>query len=375
MTHPPSASSPTRRSPALVTLGVLTLLVAGATAPAALAAPSTVGTIAFVAEVDGDDEIAIMSADGERVRVLTENVGPDRAPTWSADGSSIVFNSRRAPHTTRPQIYRLDPATATATRLTDSTGEDQRASLSVSGELLYLQRGVFFVEPYNLIERNLTTGVETPLTSDVDAAIWNAAPTPSPDGRWLLFQSNRDVPSPSGPFPQTLYALDLATSTITALPFGTGLGASNSIDGPRWSPDGSEFVYSSGGRLFVGSAAGDDPALWNSAPITDGDDDSSPAFSPDGLSIVFQSHVDGDDPDGDDDVTLIRVLERSTGDTVTLGEGRTPAWTARTWLPAEADSTAPELAETGAALAVPLTVAGLALIAGGVIARRRHNAA
>ena len=214
------------------------------------------------------------------------------------------------------------------------------------------------------------------MTSDVDAAIWNAAPALSPDGRWLLFQSNRDVPSPSGPFPQTLYALELSTNTITALPFGTGLGASNSIDGPRWSPDGSEFVYSSGGRLFVGTAAGGDPTLWSSAPITNGDDDSSPAFSPDGSSIVFQTHIEGFDPDGDDDTTVIRVLERSTGDIVTLGEGRTPVWTARTWLAAAAaDTTSPELADTGMGALAPFAAVGAGLIiVGAVVARHRRTA-
>lgn len=374
MTHPTVRHTPTRRVSALIGLGVLTLLAAATSAPAALAAPSTVGTIAFVAEVDGDDEIAIMSADGERVEVLTDNVGPDRAPSWSSDGSTLVFNSRRAPHATSPQIYRLDPATGAATRLTTSTSEDQRAALSADGNSLFFQRGVFFAQPYNLVELDLTSGIETALTADVVAAIWNAAPAPSPDGRWLLFQSNRDVPAPSGPFPQTLYALDLTTSTVTALPYGVGLDASTSIDGPRWSPDGAEFVYSSGGRLFVGTATGDDPTLWSSASITEGEDDSSPSFSPDGSSIVFQTHIEDDDPDGDDDRTVIRVLERATGEIVTLGEGRTPVWTARTWLAAEAESAAPELADTGVALVAPLTVAGLALIASGVIASRRRNA-
>lgn len=340
----------------------------------ATAAPSTVGTIAFVSEIDGDDEIAIMSADGERVRVLTENVGPDRAPTWSADGSTLVFNSRRAPHSTLPQIYQLDPATGSATRLSNSTIEDQRAALSSDGTKLYFQRGQFFVQPYNLIELDLVTNTETALTSDIMTAIWNAAPAPSPDGRWLLFQSNRDVPSPSSPFPQTLYALDLTTSTVTPLPYGTGLTASNSIDGPRWSADGTEFVYSSGGRLFVGTANGTDPALWASSPVTSGDEDSSPSFSPDGSSIVFQTYVEGADPDGEEDVYLIRVLDRTTGETVTLGEGRTPVWTARDWLPAAqnepGDPSQPELAATGPLALLPVFAVGAGLVTAGIVASR-----
>ncbi|MBX9471546.1 TolB family protein [Microcella sp.] len=362
-------------------LGLAAILLVTSPLAPATAAPSTVGTIAYVAEIDGDDEIAIMSADGLRTRVLTDNPGPDRAPSWNSDGSSLVFNSRRAPHATLPQIYRLDPQTADATRLTTSTSEDQRAALSADGTSLYFQRGVFFAQPYNLVELDLSSGTETPLTSDVVTVIWNAAPAPSPDGRWLLFQSNRDVPSPSGPFPQTLYALDLTTSTITAVPPGDGLDASDSIDGPRWSTDGTEFVYSSGGRLFIGTASGTDPATWNSAPVTTGDEDSSPSFSPDGSSIVLQTYVEGADPDGEDDRYLIRVLERSTGEIVTIGEGRTPVWTARTWLPAADNSTAePELAATGPLALLPTLVVGAGLVgvglvvARGTLARRRTSA-
>jgi TolB protein len=345
------------------------VVIASSSALAATAAPSSSGTIAFVTEIDGNDEIAIMSADGERSRVLTDNPGPDRAPSWSADGSSLVFNSRRAPHPTVPQIYRLDPATSTATRLTTSTSEDQRAAMSADGTTLYFQRGVFFAQPYNLIAQALATGTETPLTSDVVTAIWNAAPAPSPNGRWLLFQSNRDVPSPTGPFPQTLYALDLTSNTVTALPPGDGPTSSDSIDGPRWNTDGTEFVYSSGGRLFVGTATGSDPATWTSAPITDGDEDSSPSFSPDGSSIVFQTYVEGVDPDGADDVYLIRVLERSTGTIITIGEGRTPVWTAREWLSAaDTDSAAPELAATGLSSADSARLLVVGLLGAGVIA-------
>lgn len=371
----PQRPLPARLTMASVLAAATALALSLAPHSAAFAEPTTEGTIAFVSEVDGDDEIAIMSADGARTRVLTDNVGPDRVPSWSAAGDRLVFNSRREPHGTRPQIYALDPSTGATTRLSNSSAEDQRAALSSDGTTLYLQRGVFFVEPYNLVALDLESLTETMLTADVDPQIWNAAPAPSPDGRWLLFQSNRDAPTPSGPFPQRLFALDVSTSTITALPFGDGLDADDSVDGPRWSADGTEFVYSSGGRIFVGEAIGDDPSVWPSAPVTDGDEDSSPSLSPDGSAIVFQTYVEGDDPDGDEDTTLIRVIERSTGDIVTLGEGRTPVWTAEEWLPAEAinEQDKPELADTGSREVALVAAIALMLIALGTTLRVRRR--
>ena len=42
-----------------------------------------------------DGEIYVVNADGEGLRRLTRNAGPDVAPAWSPDGRKIAFESRR----------------------------------------------------------------------------------------------------------------------------------------------------------------------------------------------------------------------------------------------------------------------------------------
>lgn len=355
-----------RRATVAIAVSGLLLAVAAPALPASAA--DVPGTIAYVSDATGDDEVMIMSVDGTQHRRLTENAGPDRAPSWSPDGRSLVFNSRREPHAGRPQLYVVDIATGATTRVTQSTSEDQRAAWSADGATLYLQRGVFFAQPYNLIAHTIDGGSEVALTDSVASHIWNAAPAPSPDGSVLLFQSNRDLPT-TDLFPQELFALDLGTGAVAPVTLGGDLPPGSSIDGPTWNPSGTQFAFASDGVLYVVDATGD-PATWSATAVTDGSgDDSSPSFSPDGSRLVHQSWVAGDDPDGDEDVAVIRILDLATGEQTTIAEGRTPKWGAATWF---AVAEGPQLAATGADAPSPLVAVALAA-AGGLamlVARR-----
>ncbi|MFN8445512.1 MAG: hypothetical protein U0175_32275 [Caldilineaceae bacterium] len=51
--------------------------------------------IAFVSNESGDEEIYVISPDGQNLRRLTNSLRFDKHPTWSPDGSLIVFYSTR----------------------------------------------------------------------------------------------------------------------------------------------------------------------------------------------------------------------------------------------------------------------------------------
>lgn len=356
-----SSLRPTRpaRLLALAAIVGFAVPISGAAVSAAAEPADIGGTIAFVSDRTGNDEVYLLDPETGAVRQLTDSPGFDRAPGWSPDGSSIVFNSRREPHADRPQIYVLDVATGVQTRVTDSPLEEQRATWSPDGTALYFHRGAFLSQPYNLVRHELSTGTETTLTDSSDAGVWNAAAAPRPGTDEVLFQSNRA--DPSSLFPQRLFLLDESTGALTGVPGPAGLDDA-SLDGPRWNRDGSAYVYSAstddGNTLYLGTGG-----TWTSIALTDGQsEDSSPAFSPDGTAIVFQTYLEGETED--EDRTVLRVLDLASGVIVELGEGRTPVWTDREWFDTAAQ---PELAETGSAASVWIIPLGLLAVAGGAV--------
>ena len=72
--------------------------------------------IAFVSSRDGNDEIYVMNADGTNQTNLTNNPASDTAPTWSPDGSKIVFSSWD--DDASEQIFVVDTDGANRARLT-----------------------------------------------------------------------------------------------------------------------------------------------------------------------------------------------------------------------------------------------------------------
>jgi len=51
--------------------------------------------ITFSSDIDGNDEIYVMNADGSNQTRITNNDAEDWYPSWSPDGSKIAFTSER----------------------------------------------------------------------------------------------------------------------------------------------------------------------------------------------------------------------------------------------------------------------------------------
>jgi TolB protein len=76
---------------------VLTGFVAVASGPpvGSAAFPGVNGKIAFTRDVSGNADIWSMEPDGSNQTRLTTDLAVDGEPDWSADGTKIVFTSRR----------------------------------------------------------------------------------------------------------------------------------------------------------------------------------------------------------------------------------------------------------------------------------------
>ena len=134
--------------------------------------------LVFVSDRDGNSEIYVMDVDGQNQTRLTDYDGWG-APVWSPDGSRLVFASDRDGNS---EIYVMDADGQNQTRLTDSDG-------------------------------------------------WNGSPVWSPDGSRLAFESDRDGNS-------EIYVMDADGQNQTRLTDHDGWDTS-----PSWSPDGSRLAF------------------------------------------------------------------------------------------------------------------------------------
>lgn len=245
--------------------------------PAAAAPPPLV---AFAGDAAGTYDLYVVRLDGSGLRRITDGPAADTSPSWSPDGTRIVFWSTLA-------------GTSQLT-VVDQDGRNRR---------------------------------ELPVNTQPDGPHHVFPPAWSPDGRWLLFESNRDAPPAESR--SDLYAIR---------PDGTGLRRVTA-DGvltaaPSWSPDGRRILYS---QQF-GDPSSPFPDLYARAfaggPVerltSDAFHDWHARWSPDGRSLAWTSNRD---PAGDRAAPFRVHVRGRSGDvrlvtpTASPATAESPAWT------------------------------------------------
>ena len=231
----------------------------------------------------GNREIWTMSVFGERpaLQLTTQNLDPIW-PTWSPDGSTIVFVARDA----LMKVSSHGEMPVRVTPVPPALRNTRHPSWSPDGSRIAFATG----SPGDLCVAPAAGGVASPLTDksftdEVD-------PSFSPDGQRIAFASNRSghyeiyVQSLSGGEPIRLTKME-----------GTNLE-------PSWSPDGKWIafsrIYAPNQGIWMIPAAGGIPARVTSSGFQDG----TPNWSPDGLSLVFDRHVS----DNNDDIWMATNL-------------------------------------------------------------------
>ncbi len=287
------------------------------------------GTIAFVTNRDGNDEIYAMNGDGSEQVNIANNESEDSEPWWSPDGSRLAFKSFR---TGPVNIFAMSPDGSDVQQLTDNTAVEGGIRWSPDGSRIAFysfrrQRdGLMWVmgadgsDPQPVLE-GLTPSPETACAGGFPGGWF-------PDGQRILYRG-----SEGGIGALQICSVEPDGSDIKIIFSESGVMSFF----PSMSPDGSKIAFTSdrdgnpeiyvmnvdgGGlqRLTEVKGRNEDGSLTDPGPgdcqddvdndgdtLADGLDpdcrvlNEYPTWSPDGQWIAFHS-----DRDGDLDIYIVR---------------------------------------------------------------------
>jgi len=177
--------------------------------------------IVYMSERDGNRDLFIMDLEGNELLQLTDHIGYDYEPAWSPDGEQIAFTSRR---TGNSEIFIINADGTDLRQLTDQWGLDWRPTWSPDGEWIAFETwrngnaDIYMMRPDG-----------SDLTQLTDNPAEDGHPTFSPDGRYIVFHSTRagnfqlfilDLSDPANPWhlpTESPYALLPAWSPVTVV--------------------------------------------------------------------------------------------------------------------------------------------------------------
>jgi TolB protein len=249
------------------------------------------GQIAFVSwEGGARDGIYIMNADGSKLRQLTDN-DTDCKVSLSPDGTRVAFVSSSRDE--MYEIYVIHSDGNGLTRLTNNPGGSTTPSWSPDGsQIIYTISYVRGSEPSSessscdIYVMNADGSDPHPLTNSCDPSA--TRPRWSPDGSQILFVAFNNVSS-------TFNILKIMNADGTN-PQVIQTNPALEIDSPRWSPDGTKIA-------FFNQKTADAPLEIdvinkdgsNQRSLTAGFDVNYYGFSwsPDGQQLIFDMVGDG----------------------------------------------------------------------------------
>ncbi|HET9590176.1 MAG TPA: hypothetical protein VFO91_15425 [Anaerolineales bacterium] len=250
------------------------------------------GHIVFTCQiykVQALNQVCIMNADGSGWRGLTtDNTRQHWYASLSPDGRSVLYSAFREANV--HELYELTLANGNVTQLTNRLGVLTSAEISPDGSTITFTRGAPNTQQNQIwiMERSGGNPGNIPRLLGWD-------PTWSPDGKQILFASDRDG------------AIQLFTINVN----GRGLHRVTNLPAIRgrsdWSPDGGSIVTYSGPawnrELYIMNADGSNVRQLTPA----GGNSQGPSFSPDGRWVVFTAYFDRYGDDHGCEIYIIRV--------------------------------------------------------------------
>lgn len=231
-------------------------------------------SVAYIRIRGLQSELHVVAADGTGDIALTTDLAPDARPSWSPDGSTLVFASaidgQTDLYTASFEFSDKPPRLGPLTRLTNSPATEADPAWSPDGERIVYWSNASGVQ--NLYWVAPDGGPETRLTDGPDT---DSDPTWAPDGRRLAFtRTTQSAPS-------DIYTLAI---DATGRAVGTPTNLTADLPGPdedsSWSADGGSIAFvhkaDTGSDIWVMGTDGS-----GKRQITDNKDwDGHPAWGP-----------------------------------------------------------------------------------------------
>jgi Tol biopolymer transport system component len=295
-----------RRS-AVLAIGVAIMATALLAAPAHAAYPGTNGRISFaVCDKDGC-VVSTMLPNGSKVHHLTGGANSD----WSPDGRKIAFDDSR---TGPVEVFTMNADGSDRQQVTHLAGFTGNPSYSPDGSLLVFEhfppRGCC-----GNIWASRPDGTGLHQVTHFTSENFPHEPEFSPDGHRITFWEA----SPGG---GNLAAIFVMRADGTDIRRVTPLRMD--ADHPEWSPDGSKIIFNNDAHLNVGDIFTIRPdgtrltRLTHVIPL--GEADFRPDYSPDGTMIVFNQFIPSQ-PNA-----VLTMTSNGSSATVINSNGEGPDW-------------------------------------------------
>ncbi len=176
-------------------------------------------------------QIQMYSLELGRLVSFPRQGGDNYSPAWSSDGQNLAFSSSRTGNT---EIYSINAAGGSARRLTESRSPDVSPTWNpkTNAQIAWVSGRTGLPQIYTMA----SDGTNVVRMTDQGYAV---SPSWSPNGQFLAFAWVRHY-GPGAPGASDIYVMDIASKQWVQL---THDGGRN--DFPSWSPDGRHIVFQS----------------------------------------------------------------------------------------------------------------------------------
>jgi TolB protein len=272
-----------------ITLCFAVLAALAFAAPAHAAFPGKNGKLGFSTFVNGGSyEVFSMNPDGTGAVNLSQNPISDLEPSWSADGSRLLFTRG---FFSDYEVWSMNADGTDQRDLSNDPHADINPAWSPDGAIVFSSdRDISsdFTSNFDIWLMNSDGSDQRQLTSNSGADVQDGQVAWSPDGRQIAFAHGvREG--------HRISVIDVATKATEVLTGGPGDDTE-----PNWSPDGRKLAFAST-RTGAGDIYAMDADGSGLVRLTDSERrDRDPVWSPDGTKIAFiGARTDFDNAGGD----------------------------------------------------------------------------